>query len=213
MEGCEEKARRTLENGRVGQEGKGRRELFQMRVAVIGFGMMGRQIAQVFAQHGHEVSVTDENPAAVELGLDEVAHGPYGIESAVAKAKITREEGTKALQQIRPAADLKEACNSADLVIEAVYEHLLLKQEVFGKLESAAPQSALLASNTSTLTVTKIGSKLSKKKPAVGHALLQPRTNHQTRRDRQNQPDISGGNSESRHDRRNDRKDAHHGPG
>src|SRR5437762_8639505 len=93
MEGCEEKARRTLENGRVGQEGKGRRELFQMKVAVIGFGMMGRQIAQVFAQHGHEVSVTDENRAAVKSGLDEVAHGPYGIESAVAKAKITREEG------------------------------------------------------------------------------------------------------------------------
>ena len=68
-----------------------------MRVAVIGFGMMGRQIAQVFAQHGSEVAVTDENPVAVKSGLDEVAHGPYGIESAVAKAKITREEGAKTL--------------------------------------------------------------------------------------------------------------------
>ena len=145
-----------------------------MRVAVIGFGMMGRQIAQVFAQHGHEVSVTDENPAAVKSGLDEVAHGTYGIESAVAKAKITRAEGTKALQQIRPVADLKEACNSADLVIEAVYEHLLLKQEVFGKLESAAPESALLASNTSTLTVTKIGSKLSKKNRLLGMHFFNP---------------------------------------
>src|SRR5947208_8579923 len=104
MEGCEEKARRTLENGRVGQEGKGRRELFQMRVAVIGFGMMGSQIAQVFAQHGHEVSVTDENPAAVKSGPDEIAQGTYGRVSATAKAKITRAEGTKALQQIRPAA-------------------------------------------------------------------------------------------------------------
>src|SRR5438552_18035085 len=139
-----------------------------MRVAVIGFGMMGRQIAQVFAQHGNEVLVTDENPAAVESGLDEVAHGPYGIESAVAKAKITREEGSKSLQQIRPAADLKDACNSADLVIEAVYEHLPLKQEVFAKIESIAPQSALLASNTSTLTVSKIGSRLSKKDRLLG---------------------------------------------
>src|SRR3989442_15231383 len=104
MEGCEEKARGTLENGRVGQERKGRRELFQMRVAVIGFGMMGRQIAQVFAQHCHEVSVTDENPTAVKSGLDEIAHGPYGVESAVAKAKITREKGAKSLQQNRPAA-------------------------------------------------------------------------------------------------------------
>src|SRR5205807_6558282 len=103
MEGCEEKARRTPENGRVGQEGKSRRELFEMRVAVIGFGMMGRQIAQVFAQHGSEVAVSDDNPVAVKSGLDEVAHGLYGVESAVAKAKITREEGAKTLQKIRPA--------------------------------------------------------------------------------------------------------------
>src|SRR2546426_12711263 len=110
MEGCEEKARGTLENGRVGQEGKGLRELFQMRVAVIGFGTMGRQIPQVFAQHGNEVEVTDENPVAVKSGLDEVAHGLYGVESAVAKAKKTREEGAKTLQKIPPAADVKDTC-------------------------------------------------------------------------------------------------------
>jgi 3-hydroxybutyryl-CoA dehydrogenase len=145
-----------------------------MRIAVIGFGMMGRQIAQIFAQYGHEVSVTDENPLAVKSGLDEVAHGPYGIESAVAKTKITREEGNKALQQIRPAADIKDACNNADLVIEAVYEHLPLKQEVFAKLETAAPQNALLASNTSTLTVSKIGTKLSRKDRLLGMHFFNP---------------------------------------
>src|SRR2546425_2149730 len=104
MEGCEEKARGTLENGRVGQEGKGLRELFQMRVAVIGFGMMGRQIAQVFAQHGSEVAVTDENPVAVKSGLDEVAHGPYGIESADAQRQRTRVGGAQTPPQIRPPA-------------------------------------------------------------------------------------------------------------
>src|SRR2546422_10730720 len=128
MEGCEEKARGTLENGRVGQEGKGLRELFQMRVAVIGFGMMGRQIAQVFAQHGSEVAVTDENPVAVKSGLDEVAHGLYGVESAVAKAQINREEGAKTLQKIRPAADVRDARHDADLVIETRYDNLPLKQ-------------------------------------------------------------------------------------
>jgi len=145
-----------------------------MKVAVIGFGMMGRQIAQVFAQHGNEVAVTDENPVALKSGLDEVAHGPYGIESAVAKAKITREEGSKALQQIRPATDLKDACKGASLVIEAVYEHLQLKQEIFAKLESAAPQSALFASNTSTLTVSKIGSRLSTKDRLLGMHFFNP---------------------------------------
>src|SRR6266536_532036 len=86
---------------------------FEMRVAVIGFGMMGRQIAQVFAQHGHEVSVTDENPIAVKSGLDEIAHGLYGVESAVAKAKITWEEGAKTLQKVRQAEEVKEPCNNA----------------------------------------------------------------------------------------------------
>ncbi|OLD54745.1 hypothetical protein AUI46_07405 [archaeon 13_1_40CM_2_52_13] len=145
-----------------------------MRVAVIGFGMMGRQIAQVFAQHGHEVSVTDENPIAVKSGLEEIVHGPYGVESAVAKAKITREEGTKTLEQIRSAADLNDACKAADLVIEAIYEHLPLKQEVFAKLESAAPENALLASNTSTLTVSKIGTRLSKKERLLGMHFFNP---------------------------------------
>ena len=145
-----------------------------MRVAVVGFGLMGRQIAQVFAQHGHEVRVTDENPAAVKLGLDEVAHGPYGIEFAIAKAKITREEGTRTLQKIRPASDLEDACAEADLVIEAVYELLSLKQEVFSKLESAAPRTALLASNTSTLTVSSIGSRLSRKDRLLGMHFFNP---------------------------------------
>lgn len=145
-----------------------------MRIAVIGFGQMGRQIAQVFAQHGHEVKVTDENPAALRLGIDEVAHGPYGTESAIAKTKITREEGNRTLQQIRPASDIKDACWDADLVIEAVYELLSLKQEVFTKLESAAPQTALLASNTSTLTVSNIGSRLSRKDRLLGMHFFNP---------------------------------------
>lgn len=145
-----------------------------MRVAIIGFGMMGRQIAQIFAQHGHEVAVTDENPSAVKSGIDEIALGPYGIESAMTRAKMSREEGTRALHLIRPAAGLEDACNGSDLVIEAVYEDLPLKQEVFAKLESAAPQTALLASNTSTLTVTKIGQRLSKKDRLLGMHFFNP---------------------------------------
>jgi 3-hydroxybutyryl-CoA dehydrogenase len=145
-----------------------------MRVAIIGFGMMGRQIAQVFAQHSNEVKVTDENPVAVKSGLDEIEHGPYGIESAVAKQKISQGEGNKILQRIQPAADLEDACNGADLVIEAVFEHLPLKQEVFTKLESLAPPSALLVSNTSTLAVSRIGSGLSKKDRMLGMHFFNP---------------------------------------
>ena len=145
-----------------------------MRIAVIGFGMMGRQIAQVFAEHGFQVTVTDENPATLKSGIDEVARGAYGIESAIAKSKMTREEGTKALQQIRTATDIEDACRGAGLVIEAVYERLPLKQEIFSKLESAAPESALLASNTSTLTVSKIGKGVSKRDRLLGMHFFNP---------------------------------------
>jgi len=145
-----------------------------MRIVVIGFGMMGRQIAQVFAQHGYKVAVTDENPAALKSGVEEIAHGPYGIESAIAKAKITRDEGTKALREIRTATDLEDACKDADLVIEAVFEHLPLKQEVFSKLELVAPENSLLASNTSTLTVSKIGRGISNKNRLLGMHFFNP---------------------------------------
>src|SRR5881392_3435201 len=174
MERCEEKARRTLENGRVGQEGKGRRELFQMKVAVVGFGMMGRQIAQVFAQHGHEVAVTDENKQALTAGIDEISNGPYGIKSAMAKGKMTANEGAKTLEAIRATSKIDDACKDADLVIEAVFEDLDLKREILGRLDSIVPQKALIASNTSTLGISKIASKLGKKERVLGMHFFNP---------------------------------------
>ena len=145
-----------------------------MKIAIVGFGMMGRQIAQVFAQHGHDVAVTDDNPDAIDAGLKEVKTGPFGFEAAAAKGKLTLEEADRAIQRIRAARDLDDACNGANLVIEAVFEALPLKQEVFSRLESSAPPDALLASNTSTLTVSKIGSKLSRKDRVLGMHFFNP---------------------------------------
>ncbi len=145
-----------------------------MKIAIVGFGMMGRQIAQVFAQHGHDIAVTDENPEAVAAGLKEVQEGPYGFEAAVWKGKLTQKEADRALQRIRATRDLDEACKEADLIIEAVFEALQLKQEVFARLESSAPPNALLASNTSTLTVSKIGSRLTRKDRVLGMHFFNP---------------------------------------
>src|SRR3989442_13309789 len=75
---------------------------------------------------------------------------------------------------MRPAADVRSACKNADFEMEEEYDHLPLKQELFAKLESIAPQSALLASNTSTLTVSKIGSRLSKKDRLLGMHFFNP---------------------------------------
>ena len=145
-----------------------------MKIAIIGFGMMGRQIAQVFAQYGHDVAVTDENPDAVTAGLREVETGPYGFEAAATKGRITRKEADEAFRRIRAAQDLDDACKGANLVIEAVFESLPLKQEVFARLESSSPKDALLASNTSTLTLDKIGSKLTRKDRVLGMHFFNP---------------------------------------
>ncbi len=145
-----------------------------MKIAVVGFGMMGRQLAQVFAQSGYEVSPTDDNPEALKLGLEDIADGPYGIRSAVSKGKISSEEANKALERIHPASTLEDACTSADLVIEAVFESLELKQTIFAKVESVAPPTTLLASNTSTIGIAKIASRVKRKERALGMHFFNP---------------------------------------
>jgi 3-hydroxybutyryl-CoA dehydrogenase len=145
-----------------------------MKVAVVGFGMMGRQIAQVFAQHGHEVAVTDENRQALTAGLDEISNGPYGVKSAIAKGKMTADEGSRTLEAIRAASTMEDACREARLVIEAVFEDLRLKQTLLSHLDSIIPSDSLLASNTSTLGISKIASNLDGKERVLGMHFFNP---------------------------------------
>jgi 3-hydroxybutyryl-CoA dehydrogenase len=146
----------------------------QMKVAVVGFGMMGRQISQVFAQYGNQVAATDENKQALTIGLDEIANGPYGVKSAIAKGKMTTEEGSRTLSAIRTSPSIEDACKNADLVIEAVFENLSLKQRVLAQLDSIAPRKVVLASNTSTLGISKIASKLAHKDRVLGMHFFNP---------------------------------------
>jgi 3-hydroxybutyryl-CoA dehydrogenase len=145
-----------------------------MKVAIIGFGMMGRQIAQVFAQHGHEVEATDEDKQALKTGMDEMANGPYGVHAAVAKGKLTSEQASKALAGVKTKLTLEEACKNSNLVIEAAFEDLHLKQNLFRRIESASPPTAMIASNSSTLSLDKISEKISKKDRALGMHFFNP---------------------------------------
>ncbi|TMI27285.1 3-hydroxyacyl-CoA dehydrogenase family protein [Candidatus Bathyarchaeota archaeon] len=145
-----------------------------MKVGIVGFGMMGRQIAQVFAQHENEVSVTDENHESLGLGMDEIENGPYGLKAAVARGKLSTTDSSTVLSRIKTVVHLKDACAHADLVIEAVYEDPDLKQRVFQEIDSSAPPTALLASNTSTLTLTKIAAKVKRKERVLGMHFFNP---------------------------------------
>jgi 3-hydroxybutyryl-CoA dehydrogenase len=136
--------------------------------------MMGRQIAQIFAQHGYEVEATDEDQQALKTGIDEIANGPYGVHASVSKGKLTPEQATKALARIKISPKLDDACRNSDLVIEAAFEDLQLKQNLFHRIESAAPPAAIIASNTSTLSVDKISQKISKRDRALGMHFFNP---------------------------------------
>ena len=135
---------------------------------------MGRQIAQLFAQHGHEVTVTDEDQQALKTGIDEIANGPYGVHASVSKGKLTHEQADRTLANIKTSPKLDEACRNVDLVIEAAFEDLQLKQNLFEKIESAAPPTAILASNTSTLSLDRISQKISRKDRALGMHFFNP---------------------------------------
>ena len=135
---------------------------------------MGRQIAQVFAQHDHEVEATDEDQQALKTGLNEIADGPYGVHAAVSKGKLTPEQANRALASIKTRPTLDDTCKNSDLVIEAAFEDLRLKQNLFQRIESTAPSTAIIASNTSTLSLDKITQKISKRDRTVGMHFFNP---------------------------------------
>lgn len=145
-----------------------------MKVTLVGFGMMGRQIAQVFAQNGNQVTATDEDQNALKSGIDDIANGPYGLHAAVSKGKLTPEQANKALANIKTSPTLREACKDSNLVIEAAFENLQLKQDLFQKIEQAAPPTATIASNTSTLSINDISSKTSNRDKVVGMHFFNP---------------------------------------
>ncbi len=146
-----------------------------MRVAIVGFGTMGRQIAQVFAQHGHQVRATDTILDALKTGLTEIEKGPYGLKAAASKGKISNEQAQQALERIGVTPNIQEACRDADIIVEAAIETPELKHEIFHRLDEIASPTALLASNTSTLSITKIALAATKlRKQVVGMHFFNP---------------------------------------
>lgn len=135
---------------------------------------MGRQIAQIFAQYGNEVAATDENAGALDAGLNEIVNGTYGIKNAVERGKLTQEESAKAIKAIKTYPSIERACENADLVIEAVFENLNLKQQVLRQIDSSAPPKAIIASNTSTLQLSRISHDTEGKDRVVGMHFFNP---------------------------------------
>jgi 3-hydroxybutyryl-CoA dehydrogenase len=142
------------------------------RILVIGAGTMGHGIAHVAAQAGYEASLYDVDPAQVERGLASVK---ANLQKGVDRGKVTEADRDAALGRLSAApADLAEAAASADLVVEAVPEDMALKQSIFKTLGEAAPAHAILASNTSSLSVAEIAAASGRPERVVGMHFFNP---------------------------------------
>jgi 3-hydroxybutyryl-CoA dehydrogenase len=140
------------------------------RLAVIGAGLMGSGIAQVAAQAGWSVVLRDLDAAATGRG---VAAIEKSLGKFAAKGAITEEDATAALGRITTATDL-EAAADADIVVEAVFEQLEIKQEVFRALDGICKDGVVLATNTSAIPVTSIAVATSRPESVVGTHFFSP---------------------------------------
>ena len=144
------------------------------RVAVVGFGTMGTGIAQVFAQSGFEVVAVDVSEEILRRGVETIVSGPFGLRRLVERGRITEEQMREVLSRIRTTTNLAEAVSSADFVIEAVFEDLEVKRRVFRDVDAHAPRHAILASNTSTLSITALAAATSRPDRVVGMHFFNP---------------------------------------
>ncbi|ELY78411.1 3-hydroxyacyl-CoA dehydrogenase family protein [Natrinema gari] len=142
-----------------------------MRIAVLGAGSMGHGIAQVSAMAGHDVVLRDIEAPLVEDGLEGIREN---LQGGVDRDKLTADEMEATLERIEGTTDLAGAVADADLVVEAVPEDMDLKQEVFADIEDAASEETVIASNTSSLSVTEMASALEHPERAVGLHFFNP---------------------------------------
>jgi 3-hydroxybutyryl-CoA dehydrogenase len=143
-------------------------------VAVVGFGVMGTGIAQVFAQAGFNVIARDVSEASLKRGLEVIRGGPFGLQKAVEKGRLKKEEAEAALARIKVTTSLDEAARDADLVVEAIFENLELKKALFKELDEKCPKHAVLASNTSTLSITALAGATKRPDRVVGMHFFNP---------------------------------------
>jgi len=123
------------------------------RLAVVGAGSMGAQIAQQAALHGIDVWLTDKSQEQLARAVES---NRGHLERRVEKGKLARADADAALARVRLTAELAEAVGGADLVIEAVFEDLDVKRSIFAELDAVAPAGAVLATNSSTMGISKI---------------------------------------------------------
>lgn len=141
------------------------------KVCVIGMGTMGSQIGIVCARGGYTTVMIEKDDKLVEKGMASIKQFLGYLEK---KAKISSEDGKTILAKIKPITDLKKGFIEADFIIEAVFEDIELKKEMFKLMDEFCKENAILASNTSTLSITEMAAVTSRPQNCIGTHFLIP---------------------------------------
>lgn len=141
------------------------------KIAVIGAGTMGNGIAHVFAMKNYEVNLVDISEAALEKALATIGKN---LDRMVAKERITEAEKMATLQNIQTFSDMKTAINDRDLIVEAATENTDLKLKIFQQIDAHAPEGAILATNTSSISITKIAAVTKRPESVIGMHFMNP---------------------------------------
>lgn len=140
-------------------------------ISVIGAGTMGNGIAHVFAQNGHKVNLIDVSENSLEKAIKTISKN---LDRMVAKKKITSLDKDKTLQNLSVFSDIKNGIKEADLVIEAATENLDTKLSIFKTIDNHSPENCILATNTSSISITKIAANTSRPDKVIGMHFMNP---------------------------------------
>jgi len=140
-------------------------------VVVIGAGTMGNGIAHVFAMQGYKVQLVDVSEQALSKAMATIEKN---LDRMLRKEKIDEAGKTATLANITPGSDLTKAAANADLIVEAATENVDLKLKIFKQMDEAAPEGCILASNTSSISITKIAAVTSRPELVIGMHFMNP---------------------------------------
>ena len=140
-------------------------------ITVVGSGTMGSGIAHCFAQYGFDVHLVDLNEDALKKAIEKIRKN---LGRQVNKGLLTAEDKAATLGRIQPFTDLGAALTSADLVVEAATENQDLKAKIFQQMDAAAPAHCILATNTSSLSITTLASYTQRPEKVIGMHFMNP---------------------------------------
>src|SRR6266852_862547 len=142
-----------------------------MNIVVVGAGTMGSGIAYSSAASGHAVTVIEQDQKLLDQGMKRV--DDY-VQRNLSRGHINKEQASQIHAKVRGSVDFAKACSNADLVVEAVFEDPGIKEQVFATLDKVCPKNTILASNTSSISISKIASATKRPDRVLGLHFFNP---------------------------------------